>query len=240
MHCDLARRAPSDYGVSGPYALQEEHLCCSRLGPASVRRCNQVTPMTNHGALRAARATGMAAAALLTACGGGAAAPGPVVTATTATASQTSTAAAQAGATVDELVAVAAMAYPPTKEGLGNWTTCESGHSGASVFEACPVTPRLRSRLNDVVSGVPSAPDPLGGGQQAYWDTRTMTAEVATTGGVAHVVLSLPAAGRPEREDLVIVRTGGQLLIDDIFCTGVDPAASSVYGADWLIKYSTC
>src|ERR1700730_11608842 len=99
--------------------------------------------MTNHGALRAARATGMAAAALLTACGGGAAGPGPVVTAATATASQTSAVAPQAGATVDELVAVAAMAYPPTTEGLGNWTTCEGG--GASVFEACPVTPRLRS-----------------------------------------------------------------------------------------------
>ncbi|MEA2619182.1 MAG: hypothetical protein QOE72_4965 [Chloroflexota bacterium] len=195
--------------------------------------------MTNHGALRAARATGMAAAALLTACGSGAV-PGPFATPATATASQTSAVTPQAGATVDELVAVAAMAYPPTTNGQGNWTTCEAGHSGASVFEACPVTPRLRSRLNAVVSGVPSAPDPLGGGQQAYWDTRTMTADVAPTGGVAHVTLGPPAAGPPERKDLVIVRSGGQLLIDDIFCTGVDPAASSVYGADWLTRYSTC
>jgi hypothetical protein len=116
--------------------------------------------------------------------------------------------------------------------------TCEQGASGASLFDACPVTPRLRSRLMAVIAGVTSAPDPLGGGQQAYWDLRTITAEVTPSGGVAHVVLTLtPVHGR-ERKDLVIMRRGGHLMVDDIRCTGQDPTASSVYGPDWLARSS--
>ena len=90
------------------------------------------------------------------------------------------------------------------------------------------MTTRLRSRLNAVVSGIPSAPDPLGGGQQAYWDLRSITAELTSTGGVVHVVLTLTPVNGQEHKDLVIIRSGGKPLVDDIYCTGQDPTTSSI------------
>jgi hypothetical protein len=215
--------------------------------------------MISHGPRTAHRIIGMAgaaaAAALLSACASGtsvrpavtqSATPAPTPTQTTVPAPPPATPSAQPqpGVTVDDLVTVAAMMYPPYPPPQpggyqlpgAKWATCESGHSGDQLFEACPVTPRLLSRLNDVISGIPSAPDPLGGGQQAYWSLRTITAEVTPTGGVAHVLLALNGQ---EHKDLVIVRRGGRLLVDDISCTRQDPTTSSIYRPGWIDR-STC
>jgi hypothetical protein len=144
--------------------------------------------------------------------------------------SLTPSAAAPPAVTADQLTTVAASLYPSARSGIGNFTTCADGG-----FDACPLTPRLRNYLK----GVRSSVSLLGGGQNPAWATRTITVSQMGTGGVAHVVLE--DSPRPaEHKDLLIAQVAGEVLVDDIYCTGQDPTVTSIYGPNWANTYSTC
>jgi hypothetical protein len=119
------------------------------------------------------------------------------------------------------------------------FTTCDAGSSGPDVFAPCPLTTRLVTQLKSEVDGVPSAPDPLGGGQDPEWITETVTATPSSTGGVAHVTLGFGPDTTTEKYDLVVIIQGSRLLVDDLYCTGSDPATGDVYAADWVDR-SVC
>jgi hypothetical protein len=132
-----------------------------------------------------------------------------------------------------DIVRVAAQIYP--FEG-GRYVTCDNGYGGPARYSHCPVTVRLNDRLLTVFSGFISAPEPLGGGQDPEWATESITADLSGSGGVAHVVLTKPGS-QPSRYDLVIHKSGGNLLVDDIYCTKADPATSSIYEAGWMNRF---
>ena len=146
-------------------------------------------------------------------------------------------------ATVDELSVVASMMYPACAPancaGDAMFTTCDASSSGPDVFAPCPLTAKLVARLKVEVDGVPSAPDPIGGGQDPEWTSQAVTATPSATGGVAHVVLGFGPGTTSEKYDLVVILQGSQLLVDDIYCTGTDPAAADVYAAGWIDR-SVC
>ena len=129
-----------------------------------------------------------------------------------------------------DLIAVAAQIYPLR---AGQYVTCDSGYGGSTRYSTCPVTDRLNNRLLTVFSGSISAPEPLVGGQDPEWPTESVTADSNGTGGVAHVVLTKPASPS-SNYDLVIISSGGKLLVDDMYCTGADPATSSIYVDGWM------
>lgn len=189
------------------------------------------------------------AAALLVSCGSSITPTANATTTSTVstTPSETATATSEppttAGATVAELSAVASLVYPACTPdncaGNAMFTTCAAGASGVDVFASCRLTPRLLAQLKLDISGIPSAADPLGGGQDPEWTTKTVTATPSATGGVAHVVLGFGPGTRIESIDLEIVGQDGQLLVDDISCTGTDPAGADAYAAGWLDR-SVC
>ena len=113
---------------------------------------------------------------------------------------------------------------------------CDNAYGGPSRYTHCPVTQRLNDRLIDVFSGFLSAPEPLGGGQDPEWATESISAETGGTGGVAHVALAKPNSA-PSRYDLIIIRQGGKLLVDDVYCTGADAKTSSIYLDGWMDRY---
>ena len=119
------------------------------------------------------------------------------------------------------------------------FTTCDAGSSGADVFAPCPLTPRLATQLQDDVAGTPSAPDPLGGGQEPEWATETFNAVPSSTGGVIHVSLGFGAGTAPEKIDLLVVLRGSELEVDDVYCTGADPETTDAFVPDWLTR-SVC
>ncbi len=119
------------------------------------------------------------------------------------------------------------------------FTTCTAGSSGADVFALCPLTTRLSGQLKSEVAGVPSAPDPLGGGQDPEWTTEMVTAVPSATGGVAHVTLGTGPGATTEKLDLIVVLQGSQLLVDDLYCTGADPTTGDVFAPGWLAR-SVC
>lgn len=132
-----------------------------------------------------------------------------------------------------DLIAVAAKIYPNR---AGQYVTCDSGYGGSTRYSQCPVTARLNDRLLTVFAGYISAPEPLGGGQDPEWPAESITADAIGAGGVAHVVLTKPASPS-SRYDLVIISSGGKLLVDDIYCTGADPASSSIYVDGWRNRF---
>jgi hypothetical protein len=132
----------------------------------------------------------------------------------------------------DALIAVARQIYPQKGD---QYVTCDSGYGGSTRYSQCPVTTRLRDRLLTVFVGI-SSPEPLGGGQDPEWPMESVTAEASGTGGVAHVVLTKPDSPS-SRYDLAIISFEGQLLVDDIYCTGADPATSSIYVDGWGRRY---
>jgi hypothetical protein len=148
-----------------------------------------------------------------------------------------------AAATVDELSVVAAAVYPACTPancaGDAMYTTCDASSPGPDVFAPCPLTTRLDSQLKSDVDGVASAPDPIGGGQDPAWLTETVSAMPSATGGVVAVTLGFGPGTTPEKYDLVVVLDGSQLLVDDIYCAGADPADTDVYSAGWIDR-STC
>lgn len=133
-----------------------------------------------------------------------------------------------------DLISVAAHIYPLQ---AGRYVTCDAGSGGLTRYSQCPVTTRRRDRLLTVFSGYISAPEPLGGGLDPEWPTESITADPRDTGGIAHVVLTKPASPS-SRYDLVTISSGGNLLVDDIYCTGDDPATSSIYVAGWMDRFA--
>ena len=119
----------------------------------------------------------------------------------------------------------------------GRYVTCDNGYGGSARYSRCSVTARLNARLTTVFSGFISAPEPLGGGQDPEWATESITAEPTGTGGVAHITLA-KSTSPGSRYDLVIVLSAGKLVVDDLYCTGADPATSSVYGDGWMNRFS--
>jgi hypothetical protein len=159
------------------------------------------------------------------------------------TATLTPAPASTAAATLDELTAVASMVYPACTPancaGDAMFTTCDASSSGPDVFAPCPLTSRLVTQLKSEVDGVASAPDPLGGGQDPEWITETVTATPSSTGGVADVTLGFGPGTTTESYDLVVILQGSQLVVDDLYCTGSDPATGDAYVAGWVDR-SVC
>ena len=148
--------------------------------------------------------------ALLAACGSPAnptanvtSTPAPAAT-PAATATPTPAPSATPAATVDELTVVASLVYPACTPancaGDAMYTTCDAGSSGPDVFASCPLTAHSLAQIKHDVDGVPSAPDPLGGGQDPEWATETVTASPSSTGGIVHVTLGFgPGTTTEER-----------------------------------------
>ena len=120
---------------------------------------------------------------------------------------------------------------PANCAGDATYTTCDASSPGPDLFAPCPLTTKLETQLKFDVDGVASAPDPIGGGQDPEWLTESMTATPSATGGIVHVILGFGTGTTPEKYDLVEVVQGSQLLVNDIFCTGSDPADSDVFAA---------
>ena len=149
-----------------------------------------------------------ATAALLASC---IRAPAQTTTSATATATATATASAAATVTAAELIAVAKAIYPYLPQ-YGYYSVC-----GVNVAELvnCPVTQRLKTFLTQKQITLCGCQNPA--------LSLELTADPAGTGGVAHVLYG-GATGR--HFDLIIVRSGGALLVDDQECTGGGPATS--------------
>jgi hypothetical protein len=103
-------------------------------------------------------------------------------------------------------------------------------HAGCGDLAACPVTDRLRARVEAL-----SRPAAVGPGPVVQFcrcqnpaSGMSVTSEPGASGGVAHVAL-VYGPTYTSRIDLVIVRTpDGRLLLDDTRCTGRG-ADTSIY-----------
>ena len=127
---------------------------------------------------------------------------------------------AAASATVSDVEAVANRIYG------GEY------HMGCTTNDSsCPLTPRLAHRLFAI-----RTPSAVGPGPVDYFcrcqnpasKAMTVTGEVTATGGVAHVALYPDV--HAIKIDLIMVVQDGQLLVDDMQCTGGGPS-TSVYSA---------
>ena len=184
-------------------------------------------------------------AGLLAACGGSASpAASPAATSSSSSASSASSSTTQMP-TVAQLQAAAAAVYPaclsPVCASGAKFTTCDSGLSGqegvmGEALTTCPITARLRQQIETVTAGAAGAPDPLGGGQDAQFASEAFTATPGANGGTVHAVLTPSGRGAGATIDLVFVSGGSKLLLDDLYCTGKDPATTDVYEAGWLTR----
>ena len=131
-----------------------------------------------------------------------------------------------------QLIAVAQQVYPAC--GANHCVTLDGAYTTCGPLTSCPITPRLLAQFQDICTAwVHDCPDMFGGGQDPVWATESITAEPSGSGGVAQVVLGYP--GQADwNVDLVIVSSGGELLVDDIYPTGGDPATSDAYSGDWM------
>ena len=84
----------------------------------------------------------------------------------------------------------------------------------------CPFTERLKARLAAANITLCPCQNPA--------PSLDVTATPTQTGGIAHVMLGYGAA--PVKLDLVIVRSGGQYLVDDELCTGAGASTSIYHG----------
>ena len=105
-------------------------------------------------------------------------------------------------------------------------------HMGCTTQDtSCPLTPRLATRLFAVPSPNAVGPGPvdyLCRCQNPASQAMSLTGEVTATGGVAHVALYPDV--HAIKIDLIMVVQDGQLLVDDMVCTGGGPS-TSVYAA---------
>ena len=100
----------------------------------------------------------------------------------------------------------------------------------------CPLTSRLLQQLETVTADVANAPDPLGGGQKEQFTSESFTSVPSPNGGTVHAVLTPTGGGGSSTTDLVFVTSGSKLLLDDVSCTGKDPATTDAYAAGWLTR----
>ena len=160
----------------------------------------------------------------LGACGGPPPAPSPVAgtgsTAQSPTAAPVQAAATPTpgppGVTAADLDAMAHRIFPgPNPGGCGDIT-------------ACPVTDRLRARVEQLSHTPPGQPGPLAQFCRCQNGAQSMTvsSEPSGSGGVSHIVL-IYGAGSNIKMDLHFVRTAeSRLLLDDTQCTGRGPSTS--------------
>ena len=104
--------------------------------------------------------------------------------------------------------------------------------AGCGDLTACPITDRLRARVEQLSHTPPGQPGPVAQfcRCQNGADSMSVTSEVTGAGGVAHVELHYGPTFT-SRIDLIIV--GGpdsRLLLDDTQCTGRG-ASTSIYAA---------
>ncbi len=178
--------------------------------------------------------------------------PAPTATPTpAAAATPTSTPIATPTPTSEaDLTRVAELVFPPCPDPLcvehaTKFTTCDSGMTATSPspvnrFSVCPFTVRLAHQLTLDSQGGDSggAPcDPVGGCQDPEWPNESITIDATQTGAIAHVVLT--AGSNVFKTDLVIVASGAQLLVDDIYCAGQDPITTDAYASGWDVR-SVC
>ena len=129
-----------------------------------------------------------------------------------ATSTPQAAATATATASASELIAVAKVVYPYSAQ-YGYYTVC--GLDGD--LSQCPMTDRLKAFLTRTETTLCGCQNPA--------PSMDAAATPTGSGGVAHVVLGYQS---PLRFDLVIVREGTRLLVDDQLCTG-SGASSSIY-----------
>jgi hypothetical protein len=126
-----------------------------------------------------------------------------------------------------------------------NFTTCDSGLTAATPsagdrFSLCPFTARLSRQLTIDAQGGGAGGgggDPVGGGQDPEWKTEAISTSATATGGGAEVTLIVGA--NVFKTDLVIISSGGRLLVDDIYCAGADPRTTDAYVSGWDSR-ATC
>lgn len=174
-----------------------------------------------------------------------AAVPTASPTATPSPATPSATASASSAITSSAIIAVAAQVFPPCTQALcasqgTKYTTCDSGMTAATpiagnVYGLCPFTARLAHQL--MLDAQPTGPDLVGGGSDPAWPVESITATVSASGGVAQVTLS--AGTNVFTTDLVIISSGTQLLVDDIYCGGQNPSTTDAYAPGWSAR-ATC
>jgi hypothetical protein len=104
-------------------------------------------------------------------------------------------------------------------------------------FGRCPFTQRLAQQLTKDAAGGDAGggpADPIGGGQDPEWPTEAIRVTPSATGGVAEV--TFVDGANTFTTDLVIVTSGGALLVDDIYCAGTDPSTTDAYAAGWDLR----
>jgi hypothetical protein len=105
--------------------------------------------------------------------------------------------------------------------------------AGCGPVATCPVTDRLRARLQELSRPPANGPGPLVEFCRCQNGASSMavTSEVSGAGGVAHVTL-VYGPGSSSKIDLIIVQgSDSQLLVDDTQCTGKGPS-TSIYAAE--------
>jgi hypothetical protein len=139
----------------------------------------------------------------------------PSVTQPTSSAALSTPSAAAATAMVSpsELVAVAKAIYLYSSQ-FNYYLVC--GQNGN--LSECPVTDRLNTYLTQKQITLCGCQNPA--------PSLDVTATPTSTGGVAHAVLGYQPT--PLRFDLVIIRAGAKLLVDDQLCMG-GGASTSIY-----------
>jgi hypothetical protein len=184
--------------------------------------------------------------------------PTPVETATAAVVTATAVPTAPVAptptptpsATAGSLMALARLTFPPCPNPVcvghgAKFTTCDSGltvppPSTTDRFSLCPFTARLSRQLTIDAQGgdaVGGGGDPVGGGQDPEWPTEAISTSSTPTGGTAEI--TFVEGANVFKTDLVIISTGGRLLVDDIYCAGADPRTSDAYASGWDSR-ATC
>jgi hypothetical protein len=136
-----------------------------------------------------------------------------VLAACGATVTTTSQSGSPSPSVAQDLVAVAKVTFPYVAQ-YKYYAVC--GLTGD--MSQCPYTERLKARLAAAKITLCPCQNPA--------SSLDVTATPTQTGGIAHVVLGYGAA--PIKLDLVIVRSGGLLLVDDELCTGA-AGSTSIY-----------
>ena len=150
----------------------------------------------------------VAAALLLASCGATSQQP------TTATATPSALAAAGAITEIANRVfpLASAQSHPPAYPGSVDYVECEFARGVDFEFSNCPITARFLARLLQNPSAM--------GRSRAFCrcqntlPMRTVTADPASSGGVAHINLGNATI------DLILKVEGGRLLVDDTQCPG--------------------
>jgi hypothetical protein len=102
---------------------------------------------------------------------------------------------------------------------------CQYYRGGAPSFKACPLTPRLEARLTSKTGKFPPR---YGAG--AFCRCLDVSPDIGLSSRVFadHSLARVALFQGTETVDLVLVPSGGHLLVDDIECNGKGPS-SSVY-----------